>query len=387
MVEKLIRRLESVKNKNNYRKLSNYQAKIGKYIALDGIKYLNLASNDYLGISVDNEILNEFYGTFNIDINKLGFSSASSRLLAGNPEVYQELEKNLAQFFEKEKAIVFNSGYHMNTGVVPALTDKKDLILSDKLNHASIVDGILLSDAKYFRYKHLDYDELDNYLLKHRDQYENVFIITESLFSMDGDIADLKKLVNIKKKYDCFLYVDEAHSVGVYGDGKGVAFAQGVIDDIDILAGTFGKAFSSVGGFVLTNDLFYEIIVNFSRSLIFTTALPPVVVLWNLFILKNMNSFDGRRKKLFELTDYMRNYLNAVSLKTIGESYIIPYILGDTSITIQTSNFLKENKILAPAIRPPTVPEGTSRIRFSLNSQIDFEDIDNLIKILKAGVV
>lgn len=381
----MIKRLDTLKEKGNYRELISYQKKGGKYIIYDGLKYTNFASNDYLGLSVDDEILNRFYREFKFDINELGFSSVSSRLMSGNPEIYKTLEAELSNFFSKEKAIVYNSGYHMNMGVLPAITDKKDLILSDKLNHASIIDGMRLSEAKHFRYRHLDYEGLESYLKKYRGDYENVFIVTESLFSMDGDIADIKRLVDIKKRYDCFLYVDEAHAVGVYGDGRGISYEQRVLKEVDILAGTFGKAFASVGGFILTNELFYELLVNFSRPLIFTTALPPVVLCWNFFILKNMKSFEERRTKLFTLQRYMRELFKRYSLKSIGESYIIPFIIGDSKEAIRVSNHLKQNGIIAPAIRPPTVPEGGARIRFSLNSVLDFEDIDKLINLLSGG--
>lgn len=386
MVEKLIKRLDLVKEKGNYRNLSYYQRKFDKYIVYDDKKYINFASNDYLGLSVDNEILRRFYNTFKVDVNELGFSSVSSRLMSGNPEIYKILESELSEFFGKDRSIVYNSGYHMNVGVLPALTDKRDLILSDKLNHASIIDGMRLSEAKHFRYRHLDYEGLERYLNHHRADYENVFIVTESLFSMDGDIADIRKLVEIKNRYNCFLYVDEAHAVGVYGEGRGISYDQGVLNEVDILAGTFGKAFASVGGFILTNELFYELLVNFSRPLIFTTALPPVVLYWNLYILQNMKNYEDRRIKLFQLHQYMRNQFKKHSFKTLGESYIIPFITGDSKDAINLSKHLKENGIIAPAIRPPTVPEGGARIRFSLNANLDYEDIDRLISLLSGGI-
>ncbi|MGC8924976.1 MAG: aminotransferase class I/II-fold pyridoxal phosphate-dependent enzyme [Calditerrivibrio sp.] len=386
MVEKLIKKIDTVKARGNYRKLENYSGKDGKFINYDSKLYVNFSSNDYLGLSVDKEFLSDFYDNFKLDPNELGFSTASSRLLSGNNYIYGTLEKELSKFFEKDKTIVYNSGYHMNIGVLSALTDKKDLILSDKLNHASIVDGLRLSDAKHFRYKHLNYDELESYLNKFREQYENVFIVTESLFSMDGDVADIKKLVDIKKRYNCFLYVDEAHSVGVYGGGRGLSYEQGVLKDVDILAITFGKAFSSIGGAIITNEIFCELLTNFSRSLIFTTALPPVVLCWNFFVLKHMDKFQDRREKLFFISNYMRNCFLKNSFNTKGESYIIPYIVGNSEATVKISNFLKSNGFIAPAIRPPTVPDGSSRIRFSLNSLISPEDIDNLVELLKKEV-
>ncbi|MCA1926997.1 MAG: pyridoxal phosphate-dependent aminotransferase family protein, partial [Calditerrivibrio sp.] len=251
-------------------------------------------------------------------------------------------------------------------------------------NHASIVDGIRLSSAEHIRYRHFDYDYIEEYLLNNREKYENVFIVTESLFSMDGDIADLKRLADIKNRFDCFLYVDEAHSVGVYGDGKGLAYEFGVIDDVDIFVGTFGKAFSSIGGFVSTNDLFHQLIVNHSRTLIFTTALPPVVINWNNFILSKMGEFGNKRGILFDNTRIISDKIKASGLKTAGNSCIVPVIVGESVKAKALSDYLKKEGILAPAIRPPTVLEGTSRIRISVNPLISLSDIEELeSKILK----
>lgn len=384
MVEKLIERLSKLKEKGNFRKLNYYEKKEGKYIFIDGEKYLNLSSNDYLGLSTDEELLTEFYNFERSDSNRYGFSTVSSRLLSGNSILYKELEDGISSFLGKDKTIIFNSGYHLNSGVLPAITDRKDLILSDKLNHASIVDGIRLSSAEHIRYRHFDYDYIEEYLLNNREKYENVFIVTESLFSMDGDIADLKRLADIKNRFDCFLYVDEAHSVGVYGDGKGLAYEFGVIDDVDIFVGTFGKAFSSIGGFVSTNDLFHQLIVNHSRTLIFTTALPPVVINWNNFILSKMGEFGNKRGILFDNTRIISDKIKASGLKTAGNSCIVPVIVGESVKAKALSDYLKKEGILAPAIRPPTVLEGTSRIRISVNPLISLSDIEELeSKILK----
>lgn len=384
MVEKLIERLSKLKEKGNFRKLNYYEKKEGKYIFIDGEKYLNLSSNDYLGLSTDEELLTEFYNFERSDSNRYGFSTVSSRLLSGNSILYKELEDGISSFLGKDKTIIFNSGYHLNSGVLPAITDRKDLILSDKLNHASIVDGIRLSSAEHIRYRHFDYDYIEEYLLNNREKYENVFIVTESLFSMDGDIADLKRLADIKNRFDCFLYVDEAHSVGVYGDGKGLAYEFGVIDDVDIFVGTFGKAFSSIGGFVSTNDLFHQLIVNHSRTLIFTTALPPVVINWNNFILSKMGEFGNKRGILFGNTRIISDKIKASGLKTAGNSCIVPVIVGESVKAKALSDYLKKEGILAPAIRPPTVLEGTSRIRISVNPLISLSDIEELeSKILK----
>lgn len=382
MVEKLIKKVSAAKEKGNFRSLNYYEKKEGKFLFSDGRKYLNLSTNDYLGLSTDQNLLDEFYNNEKLDINRYGFSTVSSRLISGNSNLYRELENNLSRFYSKEKAIVFNSGYHLNTGVLPAITDKKDLILSDKLNHASIVDALHMSPAEHVRYRHLDYGGLEKFLSENREKYENVFIVTESVFSMDGDIADLKRLVGIKNKYGCFLYVDEAHAVGVYGKGRGVAYESGVIEDVDLFVGTFGKAFSSIGGFIATNEVFYELIVNYTRPFIFTTALPPVVISWNNFILNKMDTFEDKRSRLFLLTHTFREALTLIHMGSAGSSYIIPVIVKSSFNAQHLASYLKDNGILAPAIRPPTVPEGSSRIRLSLNPLISEDDMTNLLDVL-----
>ncbi|MDR0941123.1 MAG: aminotransferase class I/II-fold pyridoxal phosphate-dependent enzyme, partial [Bacteroidales bacterium] len=236
---------------------------------------INLSSNDYLGLCNDGELYNRF-----LDENSTrsySFSAASSRLLTGNCAEYGELEHRLCQLFHREAALVFNSGYHANCGILPALAGKNDLIVADKLVHASIIDGIRLAHCDFERFRHADYAHLERILHEKHNTYEHIFIVSESIFSMDGDCADLKKLVELKQKYNCLLYIDEAHAFGVRGaQGLGLAEEQGVIADIDLLVATFGKAIASVGAFVVCNKILHSYLINHSRTLIFTTALPPI---------------------------------------------------------------------------------------------------------------
>ena len=212
--ERYTRKLDIIKESGNYRILREIEHN-GFLIHADGKEMLNLSSNDYLGLSSNPRLLDEFRAE--TDVMALAYSAASSRLLSGNHQYYKMLEDDLADIYDKEAALVFNSGYHANIGILPALAGKYDLIVADKLVHASIIDGLRLSDAQMLRYRHLDYDHLRNLLLHHREEYENVFIVTESIFSMDGDVADLQQLCEIKKEFDAFLYVDEAHAIGVRG--------------------------------------------------------------------------------------------------------------------------------------------------------------------------
>ena len=221
----------------------------GARAMLDGKIYLNFSSNDYMGIAGDAELRRRFYEQYpDCSTPELAQSSASSRLLTGNTPAYTRLEETLSKLYNNRAALVFNSGYHANIGILPALAHSGDLILSDKLNHASIIDGMRLCDAEFRRYPHLDLGQLEKQLAARRAAFRRVFLVTESVFSMDGDAADLARLVELKKKYDCILVVDEAHSVGVRGPrGTGLAAELGVADEVDVLIGTFGKAFGSTG--------------------------------------------------------------------------------------------------------------------------------------------
>ena len=341
----------------------------------DGL--LNLSSNDYLGLAAMPELREEFYKKLQDcpTDDTYALSSSSSRLLTGNHPGYPELEQALSEMYNDRAALVFNSGYHANIGILPALSTKKDLILCDKLNHASIIDGISLADADFKRYPHLDYDALANLLEKNSGKYENIFIISESIFSMDGDAADLHRLVDLKGKYDATLIIDEAHSVGVFGEtGCGLAEEQGVLDEIDIIVGTFGKAFCSAGAYAIMDEAMRDYLINKMRSFIFTTALPPVVVNWSRFVLSKTIPMKKRREHLLKISAKLRN-----GLKTIGDSQIVPLIVGENAAAVALSEKLREAGLLVFPIRPPTVPAGTARLRFSLTAALTEEDIDKIL--------
>ena len=349
---------------------------------------LNMSSNDYLGLNSRPELREEFYRKLQNDpLNEdYALSSSSSRLLTGNHHPYLELEALLSRMYNGRASLVFNSGYHANIGILPALATKKDLILCDKLNHASIIDGIRLADAQFKRYPHLDYDRLAGLLEKNSGEYDNIFIITESVFSMDGDLADLRGIVELKRQYDnVILIVDEAHSVGIFGPGgRGLAVEQGIIEDVDIMVGTFGKAFCSAGAYAVMNDTLREYLINKMRSLIFTTALPPVVVSWSRFILEKSlePEFDERRRHVLKLGEKLRSGLIAKGFKTDGESQIVPLVLGENAKAAALAERLKAAGLLVFAIRPPTVPPGTARMRFSLTAGLAESDVDKLLELV-----
>ena len=351
----------------------------GNRIGRDEQVMLNLSSNDYLGLASRSDLREAFFEEW----KEKGYplSSSSSRLLTGNFTVYTELEQLMAECFNREAALLFNSGYHANTGILPALADKQTLILADKLVHASIIDGILLSGAPFQRYRHNDYNQLETLLKKNAGQYEQLFIVTESIFSMDGDVADLRRLVELKKSYpNVCLYVDEAHAIGVRGkNGLGIAEEQDCIREIDLLVGTFGKALASMGAYVVCSRTIREYLVNCMRPLIFSTALPPAQIAWTRFIFERLPEFSSLREEL-TLTSHLLSDALEGKGGEISESHIIPYIIGENNDCISKAEELQRKGFYCLPVRPPTVPKGTARIRFSLTADITTAQLTQLIK-------
>ena len=351
----------------------------GNRIERDRQVMLNLSSNDYLGLASRSDLREAFLEEW----KEKGYtlSSYSSRLLTGNFTVYTELEQLMAERFNREAALLFNSGYHANTGILPALADKQTLILADKLVHASIIDGILLSGAPFQRYRHNDYNQLETLLKKNAGQYEQLFIVTESIFSMDGDVADLRRLVELKKSYpNVCLYVDEAHAIGVRGkNGLGIAEEQDCIREIDLLVGTFGKALASMGAYVVCSRTIREYLVNCMRPLIFSTALPPAQIAWTRFIFERLPEFSSLREELILTSHLLSDALEGKGGE-ISESHIIPYIIGENNDCISKAEELQRKGFYCLPVRPPTVPKGTARIRFSLTADITTAQLTQLIK-------
>ncbi|MDR1415154.1 MAG: 8-amino-7-oxononanoate synthase [Odoribacteraceae bacterium] len=375
-------KLGKIKEAGNYRHLREMQFN-GFLVHHDGREMLNLSSNDYLGLASNPALYEAFKRE--TDVEALAYSSSSSRLLSGNHAYYTLLERDLADMYTKEAALVFASGYHANIGILPALAGKRDLIIADKLVHASIIDGARLSDAEFARYHHLDYDHLRETLFKSREQYENVFIVSESIFSMDGDVADLQELCDIKREYDALLYIDEAHAAGTRGtNGLGCCEEQGCIRDIDFIVGTFGKAFASHGAYVACDDLFKEYLVNTQRSLIFTTALPPIIVAWTRFILRGMPARLPERERLAVIADRLRAALTGRGYVT-GGSHIVPCLCGSNEASVTLSRQFRDNGFFVLPIRYPTVPKNGARLRFSLNAAIPDEDYDCLFDFIETS--
>lgn len=354
----------------------------GRNVVVGGQRMLNLSSNDYLGLAADRELREEFLQTLTPD-NFLPTSS-SSRLLTGNFSIYEELEAELAVLFGTEAALVLNSGYHANMGILPAVSNQHTLILADKLVHASIIDGIRLTTARCIRYRHNDLAQLERLLEQNHSYYQQIILVTESIFSMDGDQADLQALVGLKRKYtNVLLYVDEAHAFGVRGKhGLGCAEEAGCIKDIDFLVGTFGKAAASAGAYIVCSRVIREYLVNRMRTLIFTTALPPINIAWTLFVVRKLAGMQERREHMAKISRMLREALQAKGYQCPSTSHIVPMIIGSSENTVLRTEALQRHGFYALPVRPPTVPEGTSRIRFSLTAEIKEEEIERIIKHL-----
>ena len=355
--------LDELKHNSHFRDLKNFEKKDEKYIYFRGKKLLNLSSNNYLNFADNKKITQEF---LDFAVNKYSFGSASARLLTGTLPVYKELEELLSNLYNKDATLLYNSGYHANVGISSAINQKGDVIFSDKLNHASIIDGMRLSDGKFFRFPHNNMEALEKLLERERKNYKNAFIITESVFSMDGDIEDLKRIIKLKKKYNCIMIIDEAHAFGVFGEkGLGVAEELGIIDDVDLIVGTFGKSVGSMGAFVTGSKTMINFLINKSRSFIFSTALPPINIAFTKWIIENQ----------FPKTKAKRKNMLSIAKKMGSDSHIIPVVIGENKDTVDLCEVLFHNGYFTLPIRPPTVPVGTSRLRLSLTADIQEKDL------------
>lgn len=374
IIEQMQQELQELKEHSNLRRLPQ-MVHDGRHVVVNGKQMLNLSSNDYLGLAADRELREEFLKSLTPDTFLP--TASSSRLLTGNYNVYEELEAELVALFGTEAALVFNSGYHANMGILPAISNTQTLIVADKLVHASIIDGVRLSSARCIRYKHNDLSQLERLLEQNHSEYQQIIIVTESIFSMDGDEADLKALVQFKQSYDnVLLYVDEAHAFGVRGThGLGCAEEAGCIQDIDFLVGTFGKAAASVGAYIVCTKVIREYLVNRMRTLIFTTALPPLNIAWTLFIVRKLAGMHDRREHLAHISRILRENLLAKGYTCPSVSHIVPLTIGSSADAVLLAEELQRHGFYALPIRPPTVPEGTSRIRFSLTAEIREEEI------------
>lgn len=375
--------LHALKQQGNLRQFISH-TQHDQYIRIDGHEMLNLSSNDYLALASQVDLREQFFQQHAAALPSM--SASSSRLLTGNFAEYEQLEACLAQAFAGRAVLVFNSGYHMNIGILPAVADQKTLILADKLVHASMIDGIRLSAAKYVRYRHNDLVHLQQLLEKYHDDvaYERIIVVTESIFSMDGDETNLADLVKIKQQFSkVMLYVDEAHAIGVRGQsGLGCAEQYAVLAEIDFLVGTFGKALASVGGYLVCHPVIRQYLINSMRPLIFSTAQPPIIMAWTQFIFQHMRGLHAQRQHLAEQSRGLQQQLIARGFQCPSTSHIVPVVIGDSQHSLAKSKALQEAGFYIMPVRPPTVPRHSSRLRISLTSAISPADLQRLVALL-----
>lgn len=376
-------KLDELKQQGNLRQFTT-NIQDGRNIQINQQSMLNLSSNDYLGLASNLHLREQFFDETPNEHRIM--SSSSSRLLTGNFPEYEQLENSLSDAFHGRAALLFNSGYHMNIGILPALSDSKTLILADKLVHASLIDGIRLSTAKYLRYRHNDLNHLIQLLQKYHvdESFDRIIVVTESIFSMDGDESDLSELVRIKQQFNkVMLYVDEAHAIGVRGEqGLGCAEQYDVIDEIDFLVGTFGKALASVGGYLMCHPIIREYLINAMRPLIFSTAQPPICMAWTHFIFQKALKLSTQRQHLRAISQSLQHTIQHKGFECPSTSHIVPVIIGDSQKTVEKANQLQHAGFYIMPVRPPTVPKNSSRLRICLNTKIDQTDLDQLVEML-----
>lgn len=375
--------IEKLTEKGNLRRIPDIDEKVGKLLKINNMEMLNFSSNDYLNLSTDRNLITEFLNKYQNN-NEFIFSSASARLLTGTSKIYKRLEKNTAKLFNKDGCLLFNTGYQCNLGVVSTLVNRDDVIFSDKLNHASIIDGMKLSGTDFYRYRHLDYNHLEEILQKHRNNYKKAIIISESVFSMDGDIADIKKLVELKKKYNAYLMIDEAHAFGIFGNNlAGISDKENLLDEVDIITATYGKAFASMGAFCVSDSTIINYLTNKANSFIFSTAIPSVNVMWSNFLIEEkINFIKEKSTKLNKLIKEAHEYIN-----DNGKTQIVPIIIGDNHKTIKLAEELQSKGYFILAVRPPTVPVNTSRLRLSLTADITIDEFKAVVNNIREAIL
>ncbi|WP_426451035.1 8-amino-7-oxononanoate synthase [Paenibacillus sp. S-38] len=372
--------LESLRERGQYRSLVDSEPRPGGWVIRSGRRMLNLASNQYLG--TDLLQIRQELGAF-----PAGMGAGASRLITGHHPLCTRLEEEFARCKGTESCLLFSSGYMANTGVIPALVGRSDCVFSDRLNHASIIDGIVLSRAQCFRYPHRDLDRLEDQLKK-APRGAKKLIVTDSIFSMDGSMAPLRELAELKDRYEAILMVDEAHSGGLYGEeGQGLVHAMGLTSRVEVQMGTFSKAYCAYGGYIAGDSMLKDYLINKARSFIFTTALPPAVISAVYQSWQSVRGHSVRRDELQRKAEMFRQRLQEAGFDTGGsECHIVPLVLGSNEKTLRVSEKLQQEGVAAVAIRPPTVPEGTARIRFSLMAIHSDEDLKwALERIIRIG--
>jgi glycine C-acetyltransferase/8-amino-7-oxononanoate synthase len=371
--------LEKIKRSGLYRELNIVEGAQGTHLEIKGKKYLSFCSNNYLGLANNPLVIKAVKDA----VAKYGWGTGASRLVSGNMKLHKALEGVISRFKGKEASIVFPTGYMANIGTISSLVSKGDLVICDKLNHASIIDGCRLSGADFRVYPHCNMEKLEN-ILKKSTKYSRKLIVTDTVFSMDGDLAPLPDIVRIAHKYKAMVMTDEAHGTGVFGNkGRGVVEHFNLSKQVSIVMGTLSKAVGSLGGYVTGDADLINFLRNKARPFMYTTALPPAVCAASIAGIKLIQKDSSLRKSLWNNVRYLKEKLDLLNLDVISsESPIIPILIGDAKKAVDVSKFLYKKGILIPAIRPPTVPARSSRLRMTVMSTHTKEDLKKLLEVL-----
>ena len=375
----LQRQLDELQHTHQLRQCRTVTSAQGPVVTMDdGSEKVLLCSNNYLNLADDPRIKQAATEA----LDQYGFGAAASRLISGTMRPHVELEQAFAAFLHQEAALYFPSGWTANGALLTTLPQQGDLVLIDRFDHASIIDAVKASDADFHTYRRNQPERLEKYLAD--GKYKNRFIVTESVFSMDGDVANLRELVELKNRYNAVLIVDEAHSLGCFGaTGAGLCEQEGILDDIDIIVAPLGKAVAATGGIVAGPKAVIDTLVNKARPFIYTTAPSPVIAAAAMKSLEIIQNEPGRRNRLQNNAAFLRNAFIEMGLD-IGHSttQIIPVILGDSAKAMETSQKLYDAGYFISAIRPPTVPPGTARLRVSVQSDHTQEQLRGLCEAM-----
>ncbi len=372
--------LDIIRDKNLFRVLTELESGQSPEIVIEGKRYILLASNNYLGLTTDPKVKESAQKA----LEKYGAGSGGSRLVSGSSDLHRELEERIAAFKKTEAAILFSSGYLANIGTISALVGPGDLIYSDELNHASIIDGCRLSHAEIKIYKHCDVEHLSS-LLSSDESRNKKLIVTDTVFSMDGDLAPLPELIELAEKHDCMLMIDEAHATGVLGKrGSGATEYFSVEDSVPVVMGTLSKAVGSLGGYVGGRGELIDFLRNRARTYIFDTSLPASSLAASLTAIDIIEYEPERRSHLWRLIEKFKSGLKNIGLEVLpSHSAVIPVLIGEAKSTLDFARMLRENGVFTPAVRPPSVPPGKCRIRGTLMATHTEEHIELALRAFK----
>jgi 8-amino-7-oxononanoate synthase len=362
-----------------YRHRTNVASGCDSVLQVEGKSLVNFCSNDYLGLASHPDIA----AALKAGVDQYGTGSGASHLISGHSNAHHQLEEQLAEFTGRPRALLFSTGYMANLGLINALVNRRDLVLEDQLNHASLLDGGHLSRADYKRYKHNNMQQLD-YLLEQSNASRKL-IVTDGVFSMDGDVAPLAEMSALAAQHNGWLMVDDAHGIGVLGaTGGGIVEQQGLtMEQVPILMGTLSKSFGTFGAFVAGSEALIETLIQFARTYIYTTALPPAIACASSASLQLVRNQHWRREKLHNLIGQFRNGAEQIGLRLMDSNTPIqPILINDDQLVSTVNQQLRDKGFMVGAIRPPTVPAGTGRLRITLSANHSDEQIDQLLEAL-----